>query len=143
MAMMRLSQRNKRPLWYANPTGQEITPAEESMGESLALYTEPSYLPLNVSEPSGEASAEPFGSFANYERIAAAEKNCPIQLNALVWLEHDPRQDAVESPDGVMQVNSENCYRVVQVGDSLNYIRYALRRVEGVWSFGYVSAKQG
>lgn len=165
-AKMRLLRLNKRPLWYANPTGQVFPQVDENgyeTGESIPLYTEPVLLPLNVSGASGEAAAEAFGAFTDYSRTAAAPIGCPLVEGSMVWFGSDPKDTAERlavsltgdvlrvqglPPDTQAEVytvssslNHPN-YRVVRVAESLNGILYALKEVVGEWSFGYVLANK-
>lgn len=117
---MRTLLRNRRALWYANPTGTREAILDENgneTGETRPAFTEPKRILLNVSAAAGEAAANPFGAFADYSRTLAALPGCPLVLGSRVWFGTEPP--------------AKHNYIVSGVADSLNGLLYALKEVTG------------
>lgn len=115
---MRLLERNKRSLWYANPTGETTPSVDEwgnETGEETPVYGDPVQTRLNYSAASGEAVAEAFGAFTDYSIAIAAPADCPMIESTLLWIGIDPPAEAN--------------YRVVRVAKSLNGVLLAVNEV--------------
>lgn len=115
---MRMLKRNKRELWYSNPTGATAPIIDEwgnETGEETETFEEPVKVLLNISSAVGQEAVEVFGSSSNYTRVIAAPASCPIVERAHVWFGRNPAQ-------------SHN-YEVRRVADSLNFKLIALSEV--------------
>lgn len=115
---MRLLERNKRALWYADPTG-ESTPSKDEWGnetgEFTPIYSDPVQTKLNYSAASGEAVAEAFGAFTDYSMAIAAPLDCAMTESSLLWIGVEPPQPAN--------------YKIVRVAKSLTSILLAVKEV--------------
>lgn len=116
---MRSLNRNKRRIWYANlESSTPVTDADgNETGESDDKFTDPPVeLWLNISAATGQAVAEAFGAFTDYNRaISTCDLDCPLKEGSRVWFGSDPSAD--------------HNYVVVRRADSLNSLLYALKEV--------------
>ena len=119
---MKTQKRNQTTIYYANYVStSDVTSTDEwgntiMSGEKQASYTEPTAIDLVVSPATGITAEELFGDLSNYDRILVTEKGCPINENSLLWIE----RSADEPHD----------YVVKKVSRSLNFVAYAISRVE-------------
>lgn len=115
---MRMLKRNRRKLWYANPTGRVEVLTDEwgnETGEETEVYSEPVCVMLNISSAVGQEAIEVFGSNTNYTRTIAAPVDCPIQERARIWYGRD--------------VSELHNYVVRKVADGLDSKLFALSEV--------------
>lgn len=115
---MRMLRRNRRKLWYANPTGttQMITDEwSNETGEEAEEFGRPVCTMLNISSAVGQEAIEVFGSNTNYTRTIAAPVDCPIQERARIWYGRD--------------VDGPHNYVVRKVADGLDSKLLALSEV--------------
>lgn len=85
-------------------------------GEKGADYTEPMAIKLVVSPASGVVADELFGSLRDYDRILVTEKGCPIDEHSILWID--------------ASTDEPHDYIVKKVARSLNFVAYAVSRVE-------------
>lgn len=85
-------------------------------GEKESSYAEPTAIKLVVSPASGVVADELFGSLQDYDRILITEKGCPINEHSILW---------IDAP-----VTEPHDYIVKKVARSLNFVAYAVSRVE-------------
>lgn len=115
---MRDLNRNKRSIYYALRTGEEVVYDEygNETGESSPVYGDPVELRCNVSAASGADVVQAFGNFTNYNRaVCVADSRCPIDEHTVVWFGVDP--------------SLPHNYIVVLKADSKNGVLYALQEV--------------
>lgn len=116
---MRSLERNKRPLYYSNPTGEKEPILDDDgyeTGDEREVFTDPVLLPINVSAASGAAAAEAFGAFTDYSRtLSTCDLDCPFKVGTRIWFNIHP-------PD-------PHNYIVTRVADSVNCMLYALKEV--------------
>lgn len=115
---MRDLLRNKRKIWYANFVSSSIK-YDDNGNEMGAVdeYTDPALLRINVSAATGEAAAEAFGAFTDYNRtLATADMSCPLQEGSHVWFGVEPEAETYN-------------YVVVKSADSVNGLLFALKEV--------------
>ena len=115
---MRSLNRNKRTIYYALRTGDEVNLDEygNETGETTPQYGDAVMLQCNISAASGQEAVEAFGSFTGYVRtMCVADNTCPIEEDSAVWF-------------GVEPTEPYN-YIVVRKADSKNGILYALQEV--------------
>ena len=115
---MRMLDRNRRSLWYANPEGSE--PILDEWGndtlEVRKIYTEPKLVGANVSAGTGQDTTMVFGNLTSYNRvIALADNSLGIVEGTRVWF-------------GIGTDKPHN-YEVVKVADSVNGVLLAVREV--------------
>lgn len=115
---MRMLKRNKRSLYYANPTGEVEQVKDEwgnLTGEEMETFTDPVKIDLNISGAYGQEAIEVFGSFTSYSHTIAADLTCPIVERARVWYGADP--------------TGPHNFEVRRKAESLNSKLYALSEV--------------
>ena len=115
---MRSLNRNKRTIYYALRTGDEVILDEygNETGENTPTYGEAVALRANVSAATGQEAVEAFGNFTGYSRtMCVADSACPIEEDSVIWF-------------GVEPTMAHN-YIVVRKADSKNGILYALQEV--------------
>ena len=115
---MRGLNRNKRTLWYALRTGDNVNLDEygNETGEATPQYGMPAMLECNISAATGQEAMEAFGSFSGYSRtMYVADNTCPIGEDSILWF-------------GIEPTMSHN-YIVVRKAESKNGILYAIQEV--------------
>ena len=115
---MRGLNRNKRTVYYALRTGDEVNLDEygNETGETTPRYGDAVMLRCNVSAATGQEAVEAFGSFTGYSRtMFVADTRCPIEEDSVIWF-------------GVEPAEPHN-YIVVRKADSKNGVLYALQEV--------------
>lgn len=116
--LMRMLKRNRREIWYANPTGASHMETDEwgnETGEETEVFDEPVRALLNISSAVGQEAIEVFGSNTNYTRTIAAPVDCPIQERARIWYGRD--------------MSEPHNYVVRKVADGLDSKLFALSEV--------------
>ena len=139
---MRLMQRNLKPVWYCLYYGQRpVTEEGYETGETAIIYGDPTLLMCNVSPATGAAQQEMFGVIENYDKIIVTDKmDCPINENTVLYIEEKPVRALMLklqfgiNPFGDLgfrsKVTNKYNYVVRRVAKSLNYISYAISKVE-------------
>lgn len=118
---MRALNRNRRSLYYSNPTGtQRIMDGTLFTPEIETTYSTPALLNVNYSAGYGQEEAQPFGMESNYSK-AIVMTECPFVEGTLVWIDILPTEQ-----QGGVTVNNRANYRVVRIAKSLNSYAVAL-----------------
>lgn len=119
---MKTQKRNQTTIYYANYVSQDdVTVLDEygnplKTGEQAITYTEPESIDLVVSPATGRTAEEMFGDLQGYDRILVTESGCEIDENSILWIE--------------ASINDPHDYIVKKVARSLNFVMYAISRVE-------------
>ncbi|HAJ96151.1 MAG TPA: hypothetical protein DCO72_00205 [Ruminococcus sp.] len=116
---MKLMRRNLRSVWYQLYQGQTAQTDADGFetGEITVSYGAPVKMLCSVSPASGNILAETFGTLAEYDKIIVTDDiACPIDENSVLYVDTD--------------VNGEYDYVVKRVAKSLNFIAYAVSKVE-------------
>ena len=119
---MKTLKRNQTTIYYANYTDtNDLTVTDEYgntllSGEKGSSYTEPVAIDLVVSPATGVTMEEMFGDLSDYDRVLVTEKGCPINEHSKLW---------IEAP-----TTCPHDYIVKRVARSLNFVAYAVSRVE-------------
>ena len=119
---MKTQKRNQTTIYYANFESMEDVTTEDEYGNTLitgekeAVYTEPAAIDLVVSPATGRTAEEMFGDLQGYDRILVTEKECPINENSILWIK--------------ASVDGPHDYIVKKVSESLNFVMYAISKVE-------------
>lgn len=133
---MRILERNKKDLWYANRISSEYVVDVHGLktGEKTQTYAEPVKVRMSMAISSGAnnlgsqgiASLEPYGIVTGYTARAVTEDlNCPMNESSRVWYGIDPTS-VVEGKT----VNNPYNYTVVRKARSLNHLIYYLKEVD-------------
>ena len=122
---MKLLGINLRTIYYCLPGAVvSLTDAQGyETGERASSYSLAASLKANVAPPSGHSYVEMFGTFEDYDRIIVTDDmSCPIDENTVLFVDKAPAYDTNDRPlfD----------YVVRRVAKSLNYIAYAVKKVE-------------
>lgn len=137
---MRVLERNKQKLWYANPTGFEYATDSNGFktGEKVITYGEPVEADMSMAISSGAnnlgsqgmVSIEPYGMVTGYTHRAVTEDmNCPMQEESRVWYGISPTVTVVV--DGIEQKEAvPHNFEVVRKARSLNHLIYYLKEVD-------------
>lgn len=119
---MKTMKRNQTTIYYANYEGladQTVTDEWGNVlisGEPKVTYSEPQAIDLVVSASTGIVAEELFGSLQDYDKILFTEKGCEINENSILWID--------------ASTNEPHDYIVKKVARSLNFVAYAVSRVE-------------
>ncbi len=114
---MKLLARNKTKIKYALYEGKEIVTDANGYktGQMRRVYSTPVEYKCYVTAARGEAQEDMFGVNLNYEKTLVTELDCPIDENSILWID---------------RMDGEHDYIVVRKAKSLNFITYAIRKVE-------------
>ena len=137
---MRLLERNKKELWYANPTGWSY--AEDSnglkTGEKTITYGTPTKVRMTVSVSSGAnnlgsqgmAELQPYGIQTGYTHRAVTEdKSCLMNEESHVWYGINPTRTVTVNGQDTEEAVPHN-FVVVRKSPSMSNIIYYLKEVE-------------
>lgn len=129
---MRLLARNKKKVWFANPTS--VTPVTDSDGLRTGSYTmaygTPTLARMSVSVSSGAnnlgsqgmAEINPFGITSAYtHRMTTEDMNCPITEESLIWYRKTPGETFNEVPHN---------FKVVRIAYSDNHVTFYVKEVD-------------
>lgn len=123
---MRLLNRNKQPLWYANFTGKTelIDEWGNKTGQYDVKYTKPVKAELNVNVVESDAEVEMFGVNA-VDTIVMVVKNedLPLTETSVLWYGVTPN---IKS-DGT--TDTPHNYRIIGIRKSLNYTKVYAKKV--------------
>lgn len=134
---MRVLSRNKKDLWYANPTGTFTYVTDNNglkTGEKEHAYAEPVKTRMSMAISSGAnnlgsqgiASLEPYGIVTGYTARAVTEDlNCPMEEQSKVWYGLEPVTVVNDK-----EVPNPHNYVVVRKAKSLNHLIYYLKEVD-------------
>lgn len=130
---MRILDRNKEYLWYANPTG--VTYVTDSngfkTGEKQISYGTPVRVKMSMAISSGAnnlgsqgmAELERYGITTGYTHRAVTEDmDCPMNEESLVWYRRNPT-----ASDGTAVPHN---FKIVRKATSLNHLIYYLKEVD-------------
>ena len=157
---MRVLERNKQDLWYANRTSESYVTDTNGLktGEKEQTYDTPVKIRVSMSMSSGAnnlgsqgmVALDPYGLTTAYTHNAVTEDmNCPINEEAILWYEREPTRietrsvtDTItEVVDGEevertvtrteeVEVPVPHNFVVVRKAKSLNHLIYYLREVD-------------
>ncbi len=116
---MRMCERNIKHFRYATYKNRTeiVDPYGNVTGYSQIEYNEPIETKGRISATRGRADVDLFGVNLIYSRtITVTDMNCPIDENTVLWVEE---KDVTKPHD----------YVVVSVARDINYIVYAIKRV--------------
>lgn len=137
---MRLLERNKQDLWYANPTGWQY--AEDTngfkTGEKTITYATPVKTRMSMAISSGAnnlgsqgiANVEPYGITTGYTHRAVTEDlSCAMGEESRVWFGiHPTRTVTIDGKE--TEVPVPHNFEVVRKAKSLNHLIYYLKEVD-------------
>lgn len=127
---MKLQRRNTVSIWYRlyeADSPQTITDEYGNVletGERGVTYSAPVEIRASVSTATGTVQAELFGGFTDYDKVVIVDDiTCPIDEQSVLFIDRVP-----EYVEGEL-VNVHD-YIVKRIAKSLNFIAYAVRKVE-------------
>jgi hypothetical protein len=127
---MKLQRRNTVSIWYQlyeEDSPQTITDEYGNVletGERGVTYSAPVEIRASVSTATGTVQAELFGGFTDYDKVVIVDDiTCPIDEQSVLFIDRVP-----EYAEGEL-VNVHD-YIVKRIAKSLNFIAYAVRKVE-------------
>lgn len=145
---MRVLERNKKDLWYANPTGTSYVTDNNGLktGEKEVAYGTPVKVRMSMAISSGAnnlgsqgiAELEPWGIVTGYTARAVTEDmNCPMAEDSHVWygieptsiVSHEINENGQTTVVETEVPNPYN-YTVVRKAKSLNHLIYYLKEVD-------------
>lgn len=122
---MRCLKRNQRQFWYCLLESDSTDLTDEYgnvTGEKMLTYAAAVPMMANISQATGQSNIEQFGNLENYDKvIVTAEMDCPIDENAVLFIDKEPEYTIAGVP--------LNDYVVRRVAKSLNSISIAVRKV--------------
>lgn len=153
---MRVLERNKQDLWFANRVSESYVTDTNGLktGEKEQAYATPQKIRVSMSMSSGAnnlgsqgmVALDPYGLTTAYTHNAVTEDmNCPLDEEALVWYERTPTvketrtRTVEETIDGEVtthtiteevEVPVPHNFVVVRKAKSLNHLIYYLREVD-------------
>lgn len=133
---MRCLERNKKPLWYANRTGESYVTDTDGLktGEKTQAYDTPQKIRCSLSISSGAnnigsqgmATLNSYGIETGYTHNAITEDmNCPLNEDGIVWYGRTPTTEV-----NGKTVKVPHNYVVVRKAESLNHLIYYLKEVD-------------
>ena len=144
---MRVLSRNKKDLWYANPTGSTYATDNNGFktGEKIITYGTPVKVKMSMAISSGAnnlgsqglANVEPFGIVTGYTHKAMTEDlNCTLGEESKVWYGIEPTHTEMvsriingETVSTEVEVPNPHNFVVVRKANSLNHLIYYLKEV--------------
>ena len=146
---MRILERNKQDLWYANPTGTTTYKTDANglkTGEKDIAYTTPVKVRMSMAISSGAnnlgsqgmATVEPYGLVTGYTHRAVTENiNCPVSELSHIWFGILPThtETVTKTVNGQtvtedVEVANPHNFVVVRKAKSLNHLIYYLKEVD-------------
>jgi hypothetical protein len=124
---MRLCERNKQPLWYANYVSHTeiVDEYNNATGEYTITYSAPTKAAWNVNVVESDSDVAMFGVQAFDTIVGVAEKDgFPLSETSILWYGITPeiKQDGT--------TDTAHNYRVVGIRPSLNTVRFYAQRVD-------------
>ena len=137
---MRVLERNKKDLWFANPTGWEYAVDSNGFktGEKTITYGTPVQTRMSMAISSGAnnlgsqgmAELEPYGITTGYTHRAVTEDmNCEMYEESHVWYGIEPTREVEKDGKIVTEAVPYN-FVVVRRSPSLNHVIYYLKEVD-------------
>ena len=145
---MRILERNKKELWYANRSAESYVVDANGMktGEKEQTYGTPVKMTASMSISSGAnnlgsqgmVALDPYGLTTAYTHNAVTEDmNCPMDEEAIIWYGRTPthtetvtRTVTGQTVTEEREVQNPYNFRVVRKATSLNHLIYYLREVD-------------
>lgn len=145
---MRLLERNKQTLWFANPTGDIwVTDANGlKTGEKAVTYGTPQSARMSIAISSGAnnlgsqgmAELERYGIVTGYTHRATTEDmNCEMGEESIVWfgVPHERTVTQQVEINGEMQTIETtellpHNFKIVRKATSLNHLIYYMKEVD-------------
>ena len=146
---MRVLERNKQDLWYANPTGTTSYVTDNNglkTGEIEVPYSTPVKVRMSMAISSGAnnlgsqgiASIEPYGLVTGYTARAVTEDlNCSMCEESHIWYGIEPTHTETrtttvngQAVTEEVEVPNPHNYTVVRKAKSLNHLIYYLKEVD-------------
>ncbi len=145
---MRLLERNKETIWFANPTDSTWVTDSNGLktGEKTITYGTPQSAKFSVSISSGAnnlgsqgmAELEMYGIVTGYTHRATTEDlNCAMAEDSILWfgVPHEQIVETEETVNGVTQTVQTTVilpynFTVVRKARSLNHLIYYLKEVD-------------
>ena len=146
---MRILERNKQDLWYANPTGTVSYKTDANglkTGDKTIAYGTPVKVRMSMAISSGAnnlgsqgmANIEPYGLVTGYTHRAVTEDiNCPMGELSRIWYGILPThtEQVTQTVDGQevtveTEVANPHNFVVVRKAKSLNHLIYYLKEVD-------------
>jgi hypothetical protein len=123
---MRLCERNKQPLWYANYVSHTeiVDEYNNATGEYTITYSAPTKAAWNVNVVESDSDVAMFGVQAFDTIVGVAEKDgFPLSETSILWYGITPeiKQDGT--------TDTAHNYRVVGIRPSLNTVRFYAQKV--------------
>ena len=145
---MRCLERNKKPIWYANRTGETYVTDTNGLktGEKQQTYGTPQKMRCSISISSGAnnigsqgmAVLNSYGILTSYTHNAVTEDlDCPLKEDGILWYGREPSHietvthvvNGQQVTEDVVVMNPHN-YVVVRKAESLNHLIYYLKEVD-------------
>ena len=137
---MRVLERNKQDIWWANPTGYSYATDTNGLktGEKTITYGTATKARMSMAISSGAnnlgsqgiAEVESYGIVTGYTHRAVTEDlNCPITEESRVWFGIPATRTITVSGHEVTLATSHN-FEVVRKAKSLNHLIYYLKEVD-------------
>lgn len=117
---MRILERNKTTIYYANPTGktENIDLNGNYTGEYTLIYGTPIKVSGVLRTPLGSAMYGAYGNGTRYDRsFIVDDMNCAISINSRLWIDRSTTQQPSN-------------YICVAVKKSYDHIKYELKEVD-------------
>ena len=145
---MRILERNKQYLWYANPTGSTYVTDTNGFntGEKEITYSTPVRTRMSMAISSGAnnlgsqgmADLQSYGITTGYTHRAVTEDlSCPMCEESLVWYKIEPtrtetEQKVVNGETVTVEkvVNVPHNFKVVRKSESLTHLVFYLKEVD-------------
>jgi hypothetical protein len=145
---MRVLQRNKKDLWFANRTGETLVVDDNGLktGEREQTYGTPQKIRVSMSMSSGAnnlgsqgmVTLDPYGLTTAYTHNAITEDmNCPMTEESIVWYGIEPTRTVTvtktvngETVTEEQTVSVPHNFKVVRKAVSLNHLIYYLKEVD-------------
>ena len=137
---MRILSRNKKDLWYANPTATTYATDSNGFktGEKTITYGTATKTRMSIAISSGAnnlgsqgiAEVEPYGIVTGYTHRAVTEDlTCNMGEESRVWLGIEPTR--IVTIQGIeTEVSVPHNFEVVRKAVSLNHLIYYLKEVD-------------
>ena len=137
---MRVLERNKQDLWFANPTGWAYATDGNGYktGEKTITYGTATKARMSMAISSGAnnlgsqgmATVEPYGITTGYTHRAVTEDmTCSMGEESLVWYGIEPTRTVIVDGKEKTEAVPSN-FRVVHKATSLNHLTYYLKEVD-------------
>lgn len=132
--------RNRKSIWYANPSGSTYATDANGLktGEKIITYGLPTEVRMSMATSSGAnnlgsqgiAEVEPYGIVTGYtHRAVTYDMTCPITEESRIWY-GIPATTTVKVNGVDTVVATSHNFEVVRRSESLNHITYYLKEVD-------------